>query len=39
MNSFIIGDIHGEITQLKELLNKINYDGSQNLYFLGLIIL
>jgi len=35
MNSFIIGDIHGEITQLKELLNKINYDGSQNLYFLG----
>jgi len=36
MSTYVIGDIHGEITQLKKILSKINYDSSADkLIFLG----
>ena len=35
METYIIGDIHGEITQLKELLNKINYNNKNKIICLG----
>ncbi|MFO7807635.1 MAG: metallophosphoesterase [Candidatus Moraniibacteriota bacterium] len=36
MSTYVIGDIHGEIKQLKKILSKINYDSSADrLIFLG----
>jgi len=35
MKTYIIGDIHGEITELKALLNKINYNCNQKIIALG----
>ena len=35
MKTFVVGDIHGEISQLKALLNRIQYDKKTNIIFLG----
>jgi len=40
MAEYVIGDIHGEIDELKTIIDKINYDQTQDkLIFVGLIIL
>jgi serine/threonine protein phosphatase 1 len=38
MKTFIISDIHGEITQLKNILNKIDYNDNMMIILLGDII-
>lgn len=35
MSTFVIGDIHGEYEQLKELLTKMNFGEQDKLYVLG----
>jgi serine/threonine protein phosphatase 1 len=36
MAQYVIGDIHGEIDKLEQIIDKINYDSSQDkLIFLG----
>lgn len=36
MSTYVIGDIHGEISQLKTVIDKINYDPAQDkLIFVG----
>jgi len=40
MAKYVIGDIHGEIDELKKIIEKINYKPDQDkLIFVGLIIL
>ena len=35
MSTFVIGDIHGELEQLKTLIQKINLNDEDELYVLG----
>ena len=35
MSMFVIGDIHGELEQLKTLIQKINLNDEDELYVLG----
>lgn len=35
MSTFVIGDIHGELDQLKKLIQEMNLNDEDNLYILG----